>query len=157
MQVGDGGAPRDGYDCFVVGSGPAGVSLALALAEAKKRVLIFESGDEQTVRSELANTIGYGHYSGAYWNAHWIRTPGGTSNVWAGWSPTPRALDLDNPAVGVRWPIARAELLTYWKRAAPILNHDPEYVDFEAPLMPGFVYRPVPTPAPKNFAAMSPR
>ena len=153
MQVGDGGAPRDGYDCFVVGSGPAGVSLALALAEAKKRVLIFESGDEQTVRSELANTIGYGHYSGAYWNAHWIRTPGGTSNVWAGWSPTPRALDLDNPAVGVRWPIARAELLTYWKRAAPILNHDPEYVDFEAPLTPGFVYRPVPTPAPKNFGS----
>ncbi len=72
MQVGNGGAPRDGYDCFVVGSGPAGVSLALALADARKRVLIFGSGDEQTVRSELANTIGYGHYSGAYWNAHWI-------------------------------------------------------------------------------------
>lgn len=153
MQVGDGGIPRGGYDCFVVGSGPAGVSLALALAEARKRVLIFESGDEHTVRSELANTVGYGHYSGAYWNAHWIRTPGGTSNVWAGWCPTPRAFDLDNPAVGVRWPVTRSELVGYWKRAAPILNHDPAYIEFEAPLIPGFRYRPVPTPVPKNFAS----
>ena len=153
MQVGEGGVPRGGYDCFVVGSGPAGVSVAFALADARKRVLIFESGDEQTVRSELANTIGYGHYSGGYWNPHWIRTPGGTSTVWAGWCPTPRALDLDNPAVGVRWPVTRADLLPYWKRAAPILNHDPNYLEFESALLPGFRYRPVPTPTPKNFAS----
>ena len=152
MQVGEGGVPRGGYDCFVVGSGPAGVSVALALTGAKKRVLIFESGDEQTVRSELANTIGYGHYSGGYWNPHWIRTPGGTSTVWAGWCPTPRAIDLDNPAVGVRWPVSRSELVPYWRRAAPILNHNPDYLEFESALLPGFRYRPVPTPTPKNFA-----
>ena len=34
----------EAYDCFIIGSGPAGVSLALALADANKRVLVFESG-----------------------------------------------------------------------------------------------------------------
>ena len=53
MYVTDRFAPER-YDCFVVGSGPAGVSLALALAERKKRVLIFESGDEDKARTELS-------------------------------------------------------------------------------------------------------
>ena len=145
MQVGDGGAPRDAYDCFVIGSGPAGIaSRALALAKARKKVLIFESGDEHRVRGELANSIGYGHYAGEYWNGHSIRALGGSSNVWTGsCSPTPRDLDLDNPAVGVRWPIRRSELMPYWRRAAPILDHDPAFLDFETPLSPGFIYRPI--------------
>ena len=54
------------YDCFIVGSGPAGISLALALAKARKRVLVFESGDADQPRSELSNSIGYGHYAGEY-------------------------------------------------------------------------------------------
>jgi choline dehydrogenase-like flavoprotein len=142
---------KDTYDCFVVGTGPAGQTLALALAKSGRRVLVFESGDEQTTRGELSNSVGYGHYSGGYWNAHWVRAPGGTSNVWAGWTPTPRAIDFDNPAVGARWPIAWSALRPYWQRAAPILNHDAKFIDFEAPLYPGFIYRPVPTPGPRNF------
>ena len=46
MFVSEGGFASDAYDCFVIGSGPAGVSVALALAEARKKVLIFETGDE---------------------------------------------------------------------------------------------------------------
>ena len=140
------------YDCFVVGSGPAGVSLALALADRRKRVLIFESGDEDNARTELSNSIGYGHYSGEYWNGHWVRALGGTSNVWTGWCTTLRDLDLDNPAVGVKWPIARSELLPYWKKAAPILDHEAEFVDFEKAIYPGFSYRPVTTPPPRGSA-----
>jgi choline dehydrogenase-like flavoprotein len=67
------------YDCIIVGSGPAGISLALALAKARKRVLVFESGDADQPRSGLSNTIGYGHYAGGYWNGHWYRALGGTS------------------------------------------------------------------------------
>jgi choline dehydrogenase-like flavoprotein len=141
----------ESYDCFVIGSGPAGVSLAVALASAGRKVFIFESGGEDQVRSELSNSIGYGHYSGAYWNNHWIRVLGGTSTVWTGWCATLRELDFDNPAVGVRWPIGRADLLPYWKRAAPILDHKPEFVDFEVPLLAGFIYRPVPTEAPTRI------
>jgi choline dehydrogenase-like flavoprotein len=139
------------YDCFVVGSGPAGVTLALALARARKRVLVFESGDADAPRSELSNSIGYGHYSGDYWNGHWFRALGGTSALWSGWCVTHRELDLDNPAVGARWPIARSALVPYWKAAAEILDRDPEYIEFERAFAPGFVYRPVPTGPPTRF------
>lgn len=143
----------DSYDCFIVGSGPAGLSLALALGDARKRVLILESGGETEPRSELSNTIGYGHYSGEYWNGHWWRALGGTSNVWTGWCTTLRPVDFDNPAVGVRWPVSHDELLPYWKRAAPILDRRAAFVDFETPLVDGFVYRPVQTGAPTRFSA----
>ena len=151
MFVSDGGFASDAYDCFVIGSGPAGLSAALALAEARKKVLVFESGDEQRVRPELANSIGYGHFAAEHWNVHSIRTLGGSSNVWKGWCPTPRPIDFDHPAVGVKWPIRRDDLLPYWKRAAPILDHNPAFIDFERPLIPGFLYRPVPTALAKRF------
>jgi hypothetical protein len=116
-------------------------------------LLVFESVDDGGVRSELSNTIGYGHFSGGYWNTHWVRSLGGTSDVWAGWCTTLRDLDLDNPAVGVRWPIARSDLLPYWEKAAPILDHNPRFIDFETRLIPGFLYRPVPIEAPTRFAS----
>jgi choline dehydrogenase-like flavoprotein len=59
----------EAYDCFVVGSGPAGVSAALAPARAGRRVLVFESGEADDARNELSNSVGYGHYPGGYWNA----------------------------------------------------------------------------------------
>jgi choline dehydrogenase-like flavoprotein len=149
--VSAGGFASDAYDCFVIGSGPAGVSLALALGEARKRVLIIESGDEEGVRADLANLLGYGHYGSEHWNAHSIRMLGGTSNVWAGQCPTPRHFDWNNPAVGLNWPIRRDELMPYWKRAAPILDHDPAFIDFERALLPGFLYRPVPAAVPTRI------
>jgi hypothetical protein len=140
------------YDCVVVGSGPAGMSLALALASAKRRILLLESGHEGADTTGLANAIGYGHYPGGYWNAHWSRTLGGTSSVWSGWCTPLRDIDFDNPAVGVRWPISRSDLLPYWLKAAPILDHNPSFIDFEAPLYPGFLYRPIPVAGPTRFA-----
>ena len=150
MFITDGGLRSDTYGYFVVGSGPAGVSLALALADAGRRVLILESGGEDQFRNELSNSIGYGHFSGEYWNLHSVRTLGGSSTVWSGWCTTPRELDFDNPSVGVRWPIPRRELMPYWRKAAPLLDHDPAFVDFERPLVPGFLYRPVPVAGPTN-------
>jgi choline dehydrogenase-like flavoprotein len=141
----------DSYDCFIVGSGPAGMTTALTLAAAGRRVLVFESGDESRARSELANSVGYGQYSGEYWNNHWIRVLGGTSRVWSGWCVTHRDLDLDNPGVAARWPIRRTDLLPYWRLAAPILDHDPAFIDFETPLLPGFSYRPASIAEPTQF------
>jgi choline dehydrogenase-like flavoprotein len=145
------GVGTETYDCFIVGSGPAGLTAGLALADAGKRALIFESGDDGATRNDLAACIGYGHYAGSYWNGHSIRTLGGTSAVWSGWCTALSALDLDNPAVGVRWPITKEELAPYWRRAAPLVDHHPDFIDFEAPLLPGLIYRPIPTATPTHF------
>jgi choline dehydrogenase-like flavoprotein len=139
------------HDYLVIGLGPAGVTLALELGKGSKRVLVLESGEEGQSRGELANSIGYGHYSGTYWNAHSVRAPGGTSNVWSGWCTTLRDIDFDNPAVGVSWPISRSDLLPYYRRAADILDRHGSIVDFEKSLFGGFLYRPYSRNSPTRF------
>ena len=151
MLLTDGPPAGRTYDCVVIGSGPAGISLALSLGDANKRVLLLESGDAGRARPELSNSVGYGHFSGEFWNLHSSRALGGTSDVWGGWCPALRELDLDNPALGARWPITRGDLLPYYPKAAAILDHDPRFSDFETPLFEGFVYRPVPVAAPTRF------
>jgi choline dehydrogenase-like flavoprotein len=143
--------PSDRYGAVIVGAGPAGLSLALALAERGRRVLVLESG-ELAPRDRGGHSLGYGHFADRYWDAHWMRALGGTSHVWTGWCPIPTPFDFDNPAIGVRWPIAHDSLLPYWRRAAPILDHDPALVGYQAPFLPEFVYRPAPTAAPVRFA-----
>ena len=146
------GTLRQMYDCYVIGSGPAGITLALELAKANKKVLLFESGTAIDARADMPNAINYGHLRDGWWDRHSIRTLGGTSKVWTGWCVTLRERDFDNPAVGVRWPIARPELVPYYRRAAEVLDRDPSIVDVETPLVPGFVYRPFSRAAPTRFA-----
>jgi hypothetical protein len=140
------------YDCVVIGSGPAGMSLALELGRGTKRVLVLESADESRARNELSDSIGFGHYSGEYWNPHAVRSLGGTSNAWSGWCIMPRDFDFDNPAVGVSWPISISELLPYYREAASILDRDPGVVDFERSAFPGFLYKPYSRHDPTRFA-----
>jgi choline dehydrogenase-like flavoprotein len=141
----------DRYGAVIVGAGPAGLSLAMALAGAGRRVLVLESG-EAVPRERGGHSIGYGHFSNGYWDAHWIRALGGTTHVWTGWCPVPAPLDFDNPAIGIRWPLSHATLLPYWRRAAALLDHDPALVGYQATFVPEFAYRPAPTAAPVRFA-----
>ena len=142
------------YHYFVIGTGPAGMSVALELAKANKSVLMFESGETTAPRGDLPNALNYGQFPPTWWNRHSLRAVGGTSNVWSGWCATMMDRDFDNPAVGVRWPLTRAELLPFYRRAAPILDRDPAFVDFEQNLFPGFLYRPfsVREDSPTKFA-----
>jgi choline dehydrogenase-like flavoprotein len=138
----------DGYDCLIVGSGPAGMTVALELDRAGKRALVIESeaGD-----GDFAFSIGYGHYAGDYWNAHSLRALGGTSNAWAGWVATLREIDFDHPVIGVRWPLTRDDLVPFYRRAAPILRRRSVVVDFERDLMPGWLFRPFSLQPPTRF------
>jgi hypothetical protein len=137
-----------GYDGIVVGSGPAGMTVATELEKAGRRILLLES---ESGNGDLAPSVGYGHFAGNYWNAHWIRAFGGTSNAWAGWVSTLREIDFDHPAIGVRWPIERADLVPFYKRAAPILGRRTAIVDFERPVMPGWIYHPFSIGDPTRF------
>jgi hypothetical protein len=130
------------YDYFVIGTGPAGMSIALELANANKKVLMFESGEGTAARDDLPTVINYGHFPNGWWNRHSVRALGGTSNIWGGWCATLTDRDFANPAVGVRWPLTRAELLPYYRRAAVVLDRDPSIIDVERNLFPGFLYRP---------------
>ncbi|MXZ71447.1 MAG: NAD(P)-binding protein [Acidobacteria bacterium] len=44
------GLPSRSYDCYVIGAGPAGITLALGLARANRTVLLFESGTATEAR-----------------------------------------------------------------------------------------------------------
>ena len=136
------GPPNRSYDCYVVGAGPAGITLATELAKANRTVLLFESGTATEAREDMPNAINYGHFRDDWWNRHSVRALGGTSRVWSGSCATLMDVDFDNPAVGVRWPIAKSALTPYYPRAASILDRDPAIFDVEIPVTPGFLYRP---------------
>ena len=133
---------RPEYDCYVVGSGPAGITLALELARANKSVLLFESGTATAARSDMPNAVNHGHFADGWWDRHSVRALGGTSRIWAGYCATLTQLDFDNPAAGVRWPISKAMLLPYYRRAAMVLDRHPSIIDVETPVVAGFLYRP---------------
>ena len=62
------GTLRQMYDCYVIGSGPAGITLALELAKANKKVLLFESGTAIDARADMPNAINYGHLRDGSWD-----------------------------------------------------------------------------------------
>ena len=136
------GLPDRSYDCYVIGAGPAGITLALELARANRTVLLFESGTATEARNDLPNSINSGHFRDGWWNLHSVRVLGGTSRIWSGSCATLMDVDFDNPAVGVRWPITKSALTPYYPRSATILDQNPAIFDMDIPVTPGFSYRP---------------
>ena len=136
------GLPDRRYDCYVIGAGPAGITLALELAKASKSVLVFETGTVTEARGDMPNAVNYGHFPDGWWDQHSIRALGGTSRVWSGWCATLMEVDFANPVTGVRWPIAKSDLAPYYPRAAAVVDREPSILDVETPFIPGFVYRP---------------
>ena len=67
------------YDCYVIGAGPAGITLALELAKAHRTVLVFETGTVTERRHNMPNAVNYGHFPNGWWDRHSIRAVGGTS------------------------------------------------------------------------------
>jgi choline dehydrogenase-like flavoprotein len=127
------------YDVFIAGSGPAAAMLSARLSSGGKRCLVVETGGldvEDRIQSEHCVMEGSGHFDGAHWPAHWIRTLGGTSSVWGGWC-TPL---LERNFRG--WPIGRADLQPYYMDAARFLRRDVDFLDYGEPYLSGFDYRP---------------
>ena len=136
------GLPSRNYDCYVIGAGPAGITLSLELAKANRTVLVFETGTVTEPRDDMPNAVNYGHFPDGWWDQHSIRALGGTSRVWSGWCVTLMEVDFANPAAGVRWPITKSDLAPHYRRAASVVDREPSILDVETPLIPGFVYRP---------------
>jgi len=114
------------YDVCICGTGPAGITVALSLAKAGKRVALLEGGGlDYSEQSQLL-------YQGKSTGENDLHAPqtarlrylGGTSNHWSGMCSYFDEFDFSNqlsdslPA----WPITRNEVFKYFESAKRILD-----------------------------------
>ena len=113
------------FDVCIVGSGPAGMTLAVTLHAAGKRVLVLEAGGrEYSDRSQevYRGEVRGDDYHGLDYSR--LRYLGGTSNHWAGRCRPLDAVDFEPRAGidGTGWPIAKRDLDPHAEAAARILE-----------------------------------
>jgi len=124
VASGDPGAIHE-TDICVIGSGPAGMTLASALGELSGRVTLVESGgiDPEPALQSL-NEVAYSGYPGRQDFMTRVRLFGGASNLWPGRCMRLRPLDLARRdwIAGSGWPISYQELARYYPAAAQRLG-----------------------------------
>ena len=122
----DGAAPLQDCDVCIIGSGPAGSTIARELSGTALRVTLLESGG--TLRDPDADAlndvvnVGYPRLADQW--AVRNRILGGTSHTWGGRCAPFDAIDLETrswvPESG--WPFSIADLAPYLDRSAPHLG-----------------------------------
>ncbi len=104
----------------IVGSGPAGIALALELADAGHQVLLIESGgySHSADVQHLGDTVG-GDALHTPMSRATSRRVGGASNLWSGRCVPFDPVDFQPREVAgdARWPVGYAELEEYFPRA----------------------------------------
>ena len=140
-------------DLAIIGGGPAGISLALSLADSGHEILLLESGG--MVFDAKAQALYAGSQSGVAYTAldgGRLRFLGGSTNHWGGWCRPLDAIDFEQrawmPHSG--WPITRADLEPYFPKAQSLVEAGPWIYDGAetavsdtgpvVPLAPGGVY-----------------
>jgi choline dehydrogenase-like flavoprotein len=119
-------------DLAIIGGGPAGISLALALAGAKLNILLLESGgmnfDSQNQKM-YAGSLGEQSYVAL--DAGRLRFLGGGTNHWGGWCRPMDEIDFEArswmPHSG--WPFPRKALEPYFARAQALVEAGPWIYD----------------------------
>jgi choline dehydrogenase-like flavoprotein len=122
-------------DLCVIGSGPAGLSIALDWNGRKEKVILLEGGgfdyDIQQQRLFSSKSIGQDYYS---IEASRIHAFGGTTFLWGGFCSPLDEIDFEErswvPNSG--WPISLNDLRPYFEKVADIFdlesdNFDPSY------------------------------
>lgn len=112
-------------DVLVVGSGPAGLAVAVAARERGARVTLLESGGRRARRDPLNDVIAsIQAFPGAYDGR--LRGFGGAGEAWAGQCLPLDDIDLADRSwvPGSGWPVEPAELETWVKKAAVTFQVD---------------------------------
>lgn len=127
-------------DVAIVGGGPAGITLALALANTKLKVVLLESGgmtfDAKTQSLYQGSKIGAPYVT---LEASRLRYLGGSSNHWGGWCRPMDAVDFEErdwmPYSG--WPITKADLDRHFVKAHEMCEAGTLYYDAAAKIAGG--------------------
>jgi hypothetical protein len=121
--------PSDSFDVCVVGTGPAGCTVAERLSDAGQRVLLLESGAALTDSAGMQRAYSLDTYSNSGvldypLQSSRMRTLGGTSSIWTGRCPRMLPSDFShNPlAPGGGWPVTYTELQPYYRAAEKTLH-----------------------------------
>ncbi len=119
-------------DLAIIGGGPAGISLALAMADSGQNVLLLEAG--ALAFEAGAQKLYQGSESGVAYTAldgGRLRFLGGSTNHWGGWCRPLDKIDFDSrdgvPHSG--WPFARSEIEPYFARAQSLVEAGPWIYD----------------------------
>jgi choline dehydrogenase-like flavoprotein len=119
-------------DLAIIGGGPAGISLALALAGTKLKIALLESGGmnfDPKIQKMYAGGESGVRYTAL--DAGRLRFMGGSSNHWGGWC---RPLDETDSALRdwvphSGWPITRKALDLYFPKAQALCEAGPWIYD----------------------------
>lgn len=123
----DATAPAE-YDLCIVGAGPAGISIALALASSPIRICLLDAGglkydqaSQELMTGEVANDQ-YPPLRGTR-----LAALGGTTGVWAGWCRPLEPFDFGTPDAPPEhvWPVGRDELQRYYQKAHEVCGLGP--------------------------------
>lgn len=113
------------HDFCIVGAGPAGITMAMSMAQAGHRVLLLEGGDREfTGESQdlyVADIVGHDYYT---LDSTRLRYLGGTTGHWGGQCLLLDRVDFE-PREDVAlsgWPIGYDDLLPYQPGAAKVLQ-----------------------------------
>lgn len=119
-------------DLVIVGGGPAGITLAMALAQTKLDILLLESGAanfDPAVQGLYSGTHTGDHY--AELDAGRMRFLGGGTNHWGGWCRPLDRQDFEKrdwvPYSG--WPFTQEALAPYYPRAQALVEAGPWIYD----------------------------
>ncbi len=109
----------DVYDVCIIGSGPAGMTLAYELVGSGKKVCVLESGSfkKQTYSDQLKKVESVGEIK--IKDNSRERIVGGTSTTWGGGSAPMDNVDFsfrDFLSVPMGWPFSLKEIESYYKR-----------------------------------------
>ncbi|GAC1343089.1 MAG: GMC family oxidoreductase [Acetobacteraceae bacterium] len=108
-------------DLCIIGAGAAGITLARDLAGSAHRVILLESGplDFDTDAADLnaGTSVGRHYLDLATCRQRFF---GGTTNHWGGWCLPQEPIDFERG-----WPISRAELDPFYRRAQDVLELGP--------------------------------
>lgn len=125
-------------DVAIIGGGPAGIAIALALAGTRRKIVLLESGG--TDFDAKTQALYEGSKTGAPYltlEASRLRYLGGSSNHWGGWCRPLDAIDFEarDWMDYSGWPIAKADVDRYFVRAHELCEAGTLYYDAAAKIM----------------------